>query len=426
MTAEAPESGSDPAAAEGAAAEVAPEVVLPRLELRDPLPQVVDTPAALTHAAERIGAGTGPLALDAERASGYRYSQRAYLLQVRREGSDSHLIDPIAFDDHSELSAAFGDAEWILHAASQDLPCLAEIGLRPTSLFDTELAGRLLNLPRVGLASLVEHYLGLSLAKEFSAADWSTRPLPDPWLVYAALDVEVLVELRNLIDDELTAAGKRGWAAEEFEALLSFTGPPVRIDPWRRTSGMHKARGRRALALVRELWQTRDTIAEGRDITPGRILPDAALVDIAMTAPKTVADLKAMRAMRNRGPRRFLSEWFDAVERGLALPDDELPTTGLRTDGPPPPRAWGDKNPEAAARLASCRTVVVALSEQSNLPAENLISPQLVRNLAWEPPTSDGTAAVTEGAVVDALEEQGARRWQVGLIAGQLADALSD
>ena len=326
------------------------------------------------------------MALDAERASGYRYSQRAYLLQVRREGSGTHLIDPIAFDDLSELSAAFGDAEWILHAATQDLPCLAEIGLRPTSLFDTELAGRLLNLPRVGLASLVEHYLGLSLAKEFSAADWSTRPLPEPWLVYAALDVEVLVELRNLIDDELTASGKREWAAEEFEALLSFAGPPERVDPWRRTSGMHKARGRRSLALVRELWQARDSIAEARDTTPGRILPDASLVEIAMTAPQTSADLKQMRAMRNRGPRRFLSEWFDAVERGLALPDAELPTTGLRSDGPPPPRAWSEKNPEAAKRLARCRSVIIALSEAHDLPAENLITPQLVRNLAWEPP----------------------------------------
>ncbi|WP_423843396.1 ribonuclease D [Aeromicrobium sp.] len=400
-----------------------PAVVLPRLELRDPLPAVVETPEALTRACAQIAAGTGPVALDAERASGYRYSQRAYLLQVRREGSGIHLIDPIAFDDHSELSAAFGDAEWILHAATQDLPCLAEIGLRPTAVFDTELAGRLLNLPRVGLASLVEHYLGLSLAKEFSAADWSTRPLPEPWLVYAALDVEVLIELRNLIDDELTATGKREWAAEEFEALLSFAGPPERIDPWRRTSGMHKARGRRSLALVRELWLTRDVIAEARDTTPGRILPDAALMEIAMTAPTTVGDLKQMRAMRNRGPRRFLSEWFDAVERGLALPDTELPTTGLRSDGPPPPRAWSEKNPEAAKRLARCRSVIVALSEAHDLPAENLITPQLVRNLAWEPPTTDGT--VTEGSVVDALEEQGARRWQVGLVASQLADALS-
>ena len=302
-----------------AIADETPEPVTPqapRLELRDPLPPVVDTPELLRDTCERIAAGTGPIALDAERASGYRYSQRAYLVQVRREGSGTHLIDPIAFDSLVPLDTAFDGNEWILHAATQDLMCLAEVGLYPESLFDTELAGRLLNLPRVGLAALVEHYLGLSLAKEFSAADWSTRPLPEPWLVYAALDVEVLVELRDLIDADLQKAGKRDWAAEEFEALLSFQGPPERKEPWRRTSGIHKARGRRALGLVREIWEARDAIAEARDTTPGRILPDTSILEIAVNPPQDANALKSMRIMKNRGPRRFLSEWYDAVERG--------------------------------------------------------------------------------------------------------------
>ncbi|GAA3531217.1 ribonuclease D [Aeromicrobium panaciterrae] len=391
----------------------------PRLQLRDPLPPVVDTPAALAETCERIAAGTGPIALDAERASGYRYSQRAYLVQVRREGSGTHLIDPIPFDNLVPLDTAFDGNEWILHAATQDLMCLAEVGLYPEKLFDTELAGRLLNLPRVGLAALVEHYLGLSLAKEFSAADWSTRPLPDPWLVYAALDVEVLVELRNLIDAELVEAGKREWAAEEFEALLTFQGPPERKEPWRRTSGIHKARGRRPLAIVRELWETRDAIAENRDITPGRILPDASILEIAVTAPQDLNALKSMKVMRNRGPRRFVSEWFDAVERGLALDEKLLPTTGQKVDGPPPPRAWADKNPVAAIRLGRTREVVTALAEQHDLPPENLISPQLVRNLAWEPP-----AELTVATVSDLLAVQGARPWQIALTAEPLTEAL--
>ncbi|MBC7630019.1 MAG: ribonuclease D [Flavobacterium sp.] len=400
----------------------APEPVkpeAPRLKLRDPLPPVVDTPSLLQQTCEAVAAGTGPIALDAERASGYRYSQRAYLVQIRREGSGTHLVDPIAFDNLVPLDTAFDGNEWILHAATQDLMCLAEVGLYPESLFDTELAGRLLNLPRVGLAALVEHYLGLSLAKEFSAADWSTRPLPEPWLVYAALDVEVLVELRNLIDADLQEAGKREWAAEEFEALLSFQGPPERKEPWRRTSGIHKARGRRALGLVREIWQTRDGIAADRDITPGRILPDSSILEIAVTAPQDVGALKGMRVMRNRGPRRFLSEWFDAVERGLALDDAKLPTTGQRTDGPPPPRAWAEKNPAAAARLGRSREVVLSLAGTHDLPTENLISPQLVRNLAWEPPVD-----ITVEAVSATLAEQGARQWQIGLTAPLLVDAL--
>jgi len=405
-----------------AIAEETPEPVTPqapRLELRDPLPPVVDTPELLQDTCERIAAGTGPIALDAERASGYRYSQRAYLVQVRREGSGTHLIDPIAFDSLVPLDTAFDGNEWILHAATQDLMCLAEVGLYPESLFDTELAGRLLNLPRVGLAALVEHYLGLSLAKEFSAADWSTRPLPEPWLVYAALDVEVLIELRDLIDADLQKAGKRDWAAEEFEALLSFQGPPERKEPWRRTSGIHKARGRRALGLVREIWEARDAIAEARDTTPGRILPDASILEIAVNPPQDENALKSMRIMKNRGPRRFLSEWYDAVERGLTLDESELPTTGQRTDGPPPPRAWADKNPEAADRLARSREVIIELAEKHDLPTENLISPQLVRNLAWEPPTP-----ITVDTVTEALTADGARAWQIGLIIDPLTAAL--
>ena len=407
-----------------AIAEETPEPVAPqapRLQLRDPLPPVVNTPELLQQTCERIAAGTGPIALDAERASGYRYSQRAYLVQIRREGSGTHLVDPIAFDSLVPLDTAFDGNEWILHAATQDLMCLAEVGLYPEALFDTELAGRLLNLPRVGLAALVEHYLGLSLAKEFSAADWSTRPLPEPWLVYAALDVEVLIELRDLIDADLQKAGKREWAAEEFEALLSFQGPPERKEPWRRTSGIHKARGRRALGLVREIWETRDAIAEARDTTPGRILPDTSILEIAVNPPQDANAFKSMRVMRNRGPRRFLSEWYDAIERGLTLDESELPTTGPRTDGPPPPRAWADKNPEAAGRLARSREVVVALAEQHDLPTENLISPQLVRNVAWEPPTP-----ITVDTVSEALGAQGARAWQIGLIVEPLTEALSN
>lgn len=402
---------------------VAPEPVVPespRLELRDPLPPVVDTEAALAETCERISSGTGPIALDAERASGYRYSQRAYLIQVRREGSGTHLIDPIAFDSLVPLDTAFDGNEWILHAASQDLMCLAEVGLYPEKLFDTELAGRLLNLPRVGLAALVDHYLGLSLAKEFSAADWSTRPLPDPWLVYAALDVEVLVELRDLIDIDLQNAGKREWAAEEFEALLLFQGPPERKEPWRRTSGIHKARGRRALGIVREIWQTRDRIAETQDITPGRILPDSSILELATAPPQDLSALKSMRVMRNRGPRRYVSEWFDAIERGLALDEIKLPTTNQRIDGPPPPRAWPEKNPAAADRLARSREVVSSIAETHNLPTENLISPQLIRNIAWEPP-----AELSVESVSAVLREQGARAWQVGLIGASLTEALA-
>ncbi len=391
-----------------------------RLTLRDPLPPVIEDPAALARYCEALAAGSGPVALDAERASGYRYSQRAYLVQVRREGAGTALIDPIATGQLTALDDAIGDAEWILHAATQDLACLAEIGLRPQRLFDTELAGRLLNLPRVGLASLVEHYLDRSLAKEHSAADWSTRPLPEPWLVYAALDVEVLIELRDHIAADLEKAGKTDWAAQDFEALLSFTGAPARVEPWRRTSGIHQVRGRRALGLVREVWETRDEIAEERDITPGRILPDASILEMARNPPQSLADLKQMKIMRNRGPRRFVDQWHDAVERGLGLDEADLPRTSPRRDGPPPPRAWAEKFPEAAGRLGRCREVVTALAEEHDLPTENLLSPSLVRGLAWEPPEP-----LTLEAVQAVLADGGARPWQIELAADPLTTALA-
>lgn len=399
------------------------EAQLPRLGLREPIAAVIDDSDALARACAQIHLGSGPVALDAERASGYRYSQRAYLVQLRREGAGTFLIDPIGFDDLADLDEAMGDNEWILHAATQDLPCLAELGMRPAALFDTELAGRLLNLPRVGLASLVEHYLGMSLAKEYSAADWSTRPLPEPWLEYAALDVEVLVELRNLIEADLQRAGKLAWALEEFEALLSFTGPPERVEPWRRTSGIHKLRGRRALAVVRSLWYARDHIAAERDVTPGRIIPDASMLALAQQTPTDLNALRTSRTMKARGPRRFISQWFDAIEEALALPESDLPTSSLHHDGPPPPRAWNDKNPAAARRLAAARRVVTELAQEHDLPAENLINPSLVRQVAWDPPTTDRFDA---DDIAAALSAGGARRWQVDLVAARIAAAFAD
>ena len=178
---------------------------------------------ALADVAQKLAAGTGPVAVDAERASGFRYSQRAYLVQLRRAGAGTVLIDPIPLSsDLHELDPVLTGPEWVLHAASQDLPCLAEVGLAPTSLFDTELAGRLAGLPRVGLGPLVEQLLGLSLEKGHGAADWSRRPLPDDWLVYAALDVEVLAELRDVLAALLAEQGvfltDSEWVEDEVNA----------------------------------------------------------------------------------------------------------------------------------------------------------------------------------------------------------------
>lgn len=396
-----------------------PAASVPPLVLREALPRVVDTTDSLSQTLADVADGDGPVAFDAERASGYRYSGRAYLVQLRRHGSGTHLIDPVAFDDLVALDDTVGDTEWILHAATQDLPCLREIGLRPRRLFDTELAGRLLNLPRVGLASLVESLLGYTLAKEHSAADWSKRPLPEPWLEYAALDVEVLPELRDVIAQRLDESGKREWAEQEFDALLDFTGPAPRQEPWRRTSGIHRARGRRQLAVVRALWHARDEVAAMRDVAPGRILADASIVAIASARPPDRPALRALAVMRNRNARRHLDEWADAVDAALNLPEADLPSTAARYDGPPPARAWSERFPDAAARLGACREAVSQLAEDHDVPAENLLAPDTVRRIAWEPPPS-----VTIDAVTTALAGHGARRWQIELTGPAIADTL--
>ncbi len=394
------------------------------LVLRDGLTPVVDTAEALAETVEAVRRGTGPVGIDAERASGYRYSQRAYLVQLRREGSGTHLVDPIPLGDLDALDEAIGDTEWILHAATQDLACLAEIGLHPRALFDTELAGRLLGFPRVALATLVEELLGRRLRKEHSAVDWSTRPLPEPWLEYAALDVEVLVELRDTLEQRLEADGKREWARQEFAHLLSFV-PAVREEPWRRVSGLHKVRGRRGLAAVRALWLARDELAEQRDVTPGRILPDKALVAGATTNPTTKAELLAAPGFRGRGAERYSRRWLAALDEARALSDADLPTIGAKSDGPPPPRAWADRDPVAARRLTAVRDGVKELAEAHSLPPENLLAPDHLRRAMWQPPETREPDALR--AELDAqLTTLGSRPWQRDLVLDLLVTSVID
>ncbi|MFI6421108.1 ribonuclease D [Streptomyces sp. NPDC050842] len=393
---------------------------IPLLEPREGIPPVVETDEALAEVIAAFAAGTGPVAVDAERASGYRYGQRAYLVQLRREGAGTALIDPVGCPDLSGLGEALAGTEWILHAATQDLPCLRDIGMLPTSLFDTELAGRLAGFPRVGLGAMVESVLGYALEKGHSAVDWSTRPLPEPWLRYAALDVELLVDLRDALEKELDRQGKLEWAHQEFDAIAAAPPAPPRKDPWRRTSGMHKVRRRRQMAVVRELWTARDKVAQRRDVSPGKVLSDAAIVEAALAVPVNVAALTALPGFGNRMGRRQLEQWQAAVDRARALPESELPQPGQQVAGPPPPRAWADKDPVAAARLSAARASVSALAEELNLPQENLITPDTVRRVCWEPPTP-----ATPEAVAAALAGYGARQWQVELVTPLLVQSLT-
>ncbi|MDQ2750337.1 MAG: HRDC domain-containing protein [Actinomycetota bacterium] len=399
-----------------------PDVPLLR-EPADGVPDPVITSAQLDDLIERVHSGSGPIALDAERASGYRYSQRAYLVQLRRAGVGTALIDPIATPALSRLGAAMGGAEWILHAANQDLPCLAELGMYPASLFDTELAGRLLGEERVALGTMVEQHLGVRLEKGHSAADWSTRPLPHDWLVYAALDVELLINLRDVLAEALQEAGKDEWARQEFEAVRLAPASAPRVEPWRRTSGIHKLRDRRQLAAVRAIWLARDDYAAQRDIAPGRILPDSAIVEAARAAPKRIADLGALPIYGGPRQRRQLSRWFGALESARALPDERLPTitSSEPGDGIPAASRWRERDPEAAVRLTACRAVVTAVAAEHTVLAQNLLASDVIRRLAWAPPQP------TDADTVSArLADLGARPWQVALTAQPLAATLRD
>ena len=397
------------------------------LEPADGLPPVITTADALAEAVARLAAGSGPVAVDAERASGYRYGQRAYLVQLRRAGAGTVLIDPIACPDLSGLDAAMAGVEAVLHAASQDLPCLAEIGYQPRELFDTELAGRLLGYPRVALGTMLEEILGLRLAKEHSAADWSVRPLPAEMLRYAALDVEVLTELRDALADQLREQGKEEWARQEFAAVAAAPPPPPRADPWRRTSGIHKVRTRRALAVVRELWQTRDEIARDADQSPRRVLSDQAIVDAARAEaakppPTGRPQLDRISGFHTRYARKHGDRWAGAVLRARELTDAELPEVAgsAAAPGPPPAHRWAERDPAAAARLAAAREAVGALAAGHHLPVENLLVPDALRRLAWEPPTP-----ATPETITGMLAGCGARPWQTALAAGPLADAFA-
>jgi ribonuclease D len=398
----------------------APDVPLLR-EPAEGVPDPITTEDALADLVARMRTGTGPVAIDAERSSGYRYSQRAYLVQLRRDGVGTALIDPIEVPDLSALNDAIGDAEWILHAANQDLPCLAEVGMRPTALFDTELAGRLLGDERVALGTMVEQHLGVRLEKGHSAADWSTRPLPHDWLVYAALDVELLIPLRAVLLDQLTAADKQSWAAQEFEAVRVAPPASPRVDPWRRTSGIHRVRNRRQLAAIRALWEARDEYAAQRDVAPGRILPDSAIIEAARSDPKRPADLAALPVFGGSRQRRQLSRWFAALDSARALADDELPTTAgpARDDIPPTPR-WRERDPAAAARMGRARDVIAALAEEHQVLAQNLLASEALRRLCWQPPES-----LEEAAVRARLADIGARPWQIELCAPGLTTALA-
>ena len=418
-----PPTGSDdpPAAVSGAAPvpDARPEPT-PLRRPRGGKPPLITDAADLPRVAEQLAAGTGPVGVDAERASGYRYSARAQLVQLNRTGAGIVLIDPIATGDLSVIGEALRGVEWVLHAAVADLECLADVGMRPDSLFDTELGGRLAGFERVALGRMTENLLGLSLAKGHSAADWSTRPLPGDYLTYAALDVDVLLELRDAVEAELREQGKLGWAREEFEAVRTAQPTPARPDPWRRTSGLSNVKDRRGVAIVQSLWTERDRIGQQQDLAPGRLLPDRAIISAALQRPRSLQEMLELDGFTRRTTITFRRQWWKAISEALKLPESQLPSRTAPPDPNAAPSRWMGKEPEVAERYAAARAVVLAQSERLAIPAENLVPPQAIRSLAWDPPTP-----LTADSVAARMREYRARDWQRTLLAAPVAAALA-
>jgi ribonuclease D len=404
-------------------------VAVPLLEPAEGTPGVIDTESAFESALKQLSHGSGPFAVDAERASGFRYSARAYLIQIKRKDGGLHLIDPIPFGPghqlFQQLNQLLNTDEVILHASTQDLPCLRELGINPQRLFDTELAGRIAGLPRVGLGPLLESLMNVSLAKEHSAADWSARPLPKDWLTYAALDVELLVELRDRMYAILEEAKKLPWALEEFASILKAPPAPPRVDPWRRTSGMHKIKKRDQLAVIRSLWIARDAVASKQDIAAGKLLNDSAIVELAIAVPTTKKEFE--KCLRPLGLRARWMEnlqlWLDSIATAVALPEDQWPSMRTNADTLPPIKLWRDKFPEKYAPLSHARASIELIAQENQIPVENLMTPEHVRRICWKPPV-DATTTLSVSEVEKALAELGARQWQIDLVAPALAAAL--
>ncbi len=391
---------------------------------REPLRPVVDTPEALQECLSALNAASGPVAFDTERAHGHRYWPKAYLLQVRREGAGTWLIDPIPFEDTDvslgELISVCDDATWLIHAASQDLPCMRDIGILPGRIFDTELAARLLGKPGAALGALLHSELGILLRKAHSADNWSKRPLPEAWLTYAALDVDFLAELAEALTTQLVATGRLDWVEQESTEELERFGaePAPRVDPWRRLSGVTTLRNARQLAVARALWQARDAIAQRRDRPPTWILPDAVILDAATAAKDTVptrAELGRMKGFAAPPGQRNLNAWLRAVDEVRDMDPADYPARRLPSSGVPSPRSWDRIDPAAAARWAKIRPAVDVLAcDLGGLQPSLVAPPQVLQEALFhhELPTAQDLARL------------GARPWQVEFLAPLMAEVL--
>ncbi|WP_455952614.1 HRDC domain-containing protein [Arcanobacterium haemolyticum] len=389
----------------------------PLNEPRDGLPEI--THDDYESAVERLRNGHGPFAVDTERAMGIRYSNRAYLVQIKRAGSGIVLLDPIGIEDRLGDLATIMHDEWILHAADQDLPCLRELGLEPSNVFDTELAGLILGYDHVSLQSMIAEELGFVLAKEHSDADWSARPLGPELRAYAALDVDLLIELRESLTGKLKEAGRYEWFLSECEEVRRRPLPPAHPQPWRKAVKHAKFPDQRSLAMLKALWEAREKLAEDRDLAPGKVLPNNVLANLAARKPRSRSDVAQSSLLRSRERKRDALTWWNAIHAAWNLPQSELPERRFfyNKDPFPPVQRWDKLRPEAAERWNIVRATVLETAEKLGIRQEVLLKPRVQKQLAW-----DGWESPQD--IPRVLETHGARPWQIAHVVEALQPNL--
>jgi ribonuclease D len=349
------------------------------------------------------------LAVDTEAASFHRFHDRIYLLQLSSR-QETAVVDPLAVTSLAPLAAALADpgVEIVFHDADYDLRLLnLEYGFETTNLFDTRVAAQLLNEPGVGLAALLEKYLGVKLDKRYQRADWSARPLSREMLDYAAADTHHLPALRDLLREQLRARGRLEWAEEEFALVTGVRWlPPETDEPaYLRLKGARALPGR-ALAVLRELFEWRDQLARRTDKAAFRILNNEPMLAMAKAPPVDLAELKAVRGIGGEQVDRRGHEILAAVHRGLAVPEGDLPRVER------PPRRPSD--PAYEVRLERLKAARNLLAVQYEL-APGVLCPN---------GTLEAIARLSPASVDELAQVPELRRWQLREIGGGLLAAL--
>ncbi len=352
------------------------------------------------------------IAVDTEAASFHRYRDRIFLIQLSSP-SETVIVDPLALSDLSPLGELLADpsVEKIFHDADYDLRILdRDYGFRARRLFDTRIAAQLAGEPAVGLAALLEKYVGLKLAKEHQKADWSRRPLPAAMLAYAAADTEHLPALREALRSRLTALGRLGWAAEECERLetLRWTGGLDPADAFLRVKGA-KALEARSLAALRELYDWRETIAAAQDKATFRIIGNDALRGVAAALPRTPADLRDIAELPRSLATRYGPALLESVGRARALEEGALPRVE-RAARPP-------KDPAFDARVERLKAARNRVAAELGLDAGVLCGRTTLEAVARTVPLPRDRAGLAR--------VEGLRRWQIDVLGDALLAALA-